>query len=238
MNKILLVAGASSDIGAALIKKTAKDYKLILAHYFHWNSQLEELQHAFPEKIIFLQADFSNVDNIQQMLYYIHEHRLEPDHVVFFPALKSYTKKFAKTEWESFDKGWEISVRSSVLIAQNLLPYMQKKKYGKIIFMLTSYTCDSPPKYQVSYTTVKYALLGLLKSLAVEYADKGITINGVSPDMIQTKFLSELPQILIDQYAEGRPQKKLLQVEDVIPAFIFLLSEGADNISGENIRIY
>jgi 3-oxoacyl-[acyl-carrier protein] reductase len=94
-----------------------------------------------------------------------------------------------------------------------------------------------PPKYQTAYTTVKYALLGLMKSLATEYASKGITINGVSPDMIQTKFLSNLPGLIIEQYAESRPQKQILKVDDVIPTFAFLLSDGADNINGMNIGI-
>lgn len=72
--------------------------------------------------------------------------------------------------------------------ADGRIPNMAKKKYGRIVFMLTSCTINNPPKYQSSYVTVKYALLGLMKALAVEYADRGITVNGVSPDMMETKF--------------------------------------------------
>ena len=114
---------------------------------------------------------------------------------------------------------------------------MQKQRSGKIVFMLTSYVVGMPPKYQAAYTTVKYALLGLMKSLAAEYADKGIAINGVSPDMIQTKFISQLPHLLVEQYAGTLPGKRILSVDDVVPAFQFLLSDGANLIHGENICI-
>ena len=61
--------------------------------------------------------------------------------------------------------------------------------------MLTSCTTNIPPKYLASYVTSKYALLGLVKALSNEYADKGIRINGISPSMIETKFLENIPLI-------------------------------------------
>ena len=61
---------------------------------------------------------------------------------------------------------------------------MAKRKKGKIIFMLTVHTCQTPLKGCADYITEKYALLGLMKALAVEYANKGITVNGISPGAI------------------------------------------------------
>ena len=83
----------------------------------------------------------------------------------------------------------------------------------------------------------KYALLGLMKSLSVEYADKGIMVNGVSPDMIETKFLKDIPDLVIRQNAERSPLKRNLTIEDVVPTFDFLLSDAADTITGQNIGI-
>lgn len=118
------------------------------------------------------------------------------------------------------------------------LPHMHRQRYGKIVLMLTANIFDKmPAKFQASYVAVKYALLGLMKSIAVEYEGKGITCNGVSPDMVRTKFLSDLPELLVEQYAANRPLKKILTVDDVVPAFEFLLSEGADCINGMNIGI-
>lgn len=237
MRNVLMVTGASSDVGTSLIQKVAANYEKIVAHYCHWNTQMESLKQELGEKIVFLQADFSDADSVQNMITAIQEQGLEPNHMVHFPAPKILAKKFCKTTWSDFDSGWEISLHSLFTILQTFLPHMAKQKYGKIIVMLTVCTWDKPPKYQACYTTVKYALLGMIKSLAIEYEGKGITFNGISPDMIQTKFLADLPELMIEQYASNRPAKQILTVKEVLPVFEFLLSEGANQINGENLRI-
>lgn len=237
MDKILLVTGASSDIGSELVRNVSQNYKKVIAHYYHWNENLECLKRETGDKIIFLQSDFSDLDSVTGLIHTIKEQGLEPDHIVHLPAPKMKIQKFVKEDWETFQNGWETSVHSLVEILQAFLPHMQKQKYGKIVLMLTSCTLDLPPKFQAAYTTVKYAMLGLMKSLAVDYMDKGITVNGVSPDMIQTKFLSELPEHLIEQYAEKRPEKRILRVEEVLPVLSFLLSEGAAHVNGMNLGV-
>ena len=114
---------------------------------------------------------------------------------------------------------------------------MAKNKYGKILVMLTSCTTNIPPKYLTSYVTSKYALLGLVKSLANEYSDKGIKINGISPSMIETKFLKNIPELLVQQNAMNSPTGSNLCVDDVIPMFEFLLSDKSNSITGQNIAI-
>ena len=103
--------------------------------------------------------------------------------------------------------------------------------------MLTDSVIGMPPKFLSPYITVKYALLGLMKSLAVEYAGKGITINAVSPDMMETKFLSGIPELVIEQNAKNNPLGRNLTVDDVIPAFEYFLSEKANVVTGQNIGI-
>lgn len=237
MNKTLLVTGASSDIGMALIENLNENYDYIIAHYNNWNSGLEKMKSKLGNKVYFFQADFSKENEVENFIVKIKENHLNPNHIVHLPATKIVAEKFLKIGWEEFDKGINISLKTAIKLTQEFLPEMKKNKYGKILFMLTSCTIDTPPKYQSAYTTIKYALLGLMKALAVEYADKGITVNGISPDMIETKFLKELPEIMIRQYEEKLPSKKILQVKDVVPTFRFLLSDGADNINGVNIAI-
>ena len=235
--KTLLVIGASSEVGSALIARVAERYEVIWAHYRQWNDHLEALKGQFGDKIRFLQADLSSVPDTERMISDIKSADLVPDHIVHLTADKVFMQKFTKTKWESFDRAWTLSARSAVLLLQAFLPKMQKRKSGKILFMLSSATMDTPPRCQAAYVTVKYAMLGLVKSLAAEYVDKGITVNGVSPDMIQTKFISEFPDLMVEQYASTRPRKRLLSVEEVVPTFAFLLSEEADGITGENIGI-
>ena len=235
--KTLLIIGASSNIGVKLIKKVSESYECVWAHYLHWNDELEELKKLLGEKIHFVCADLFQLTEIEKMISVIKESNFLPDHIVFFPMTRIKAQNFTKLTLKDYDNGWDLSIRSSIILSQAFLPKMKKNKYGKLIFMLSSVTSNNPPKYESAYITVKYALLGFMKSLASEYAQNGICINGVSPDMIQTKFISELPRLLVEQYAESKPQKRILNVDEVIPTFEFLLSEGADKINGENIII-
>ena len=85
--------------------------------------------------------------------------------------------------------------------------------------------------------TIKYALLGLMKSLSAEYIDKGITINGVSPDMIETKFLSNIPELIIEKNKVNSPLGRNIYIEEVIPVIQHMLSDLGASMTGQNIVI-
>ena len=235
--KTLFVTGASSDIGLSIIRRVSGEYDLIWAHYLHWSDRLDLIQAELGEKIHWLQADLTQPEALGAMINSIRDSGMEPDHIIHLPMPKVFTQRFLKTPWKDFEAGWEMALRSAVILLQAFLPHMQKQKSGKIILMLTSYTIGMPPKYQSAYVTVKYALLGLMKSLAVEYADKGITFNAVSPEMMDTKYIAELPHLLVEQVAASRPEGRILTVDEVAPTFVYLLSASADHITGENILI-
>lgn len=237
MNKVLLITGASSDTGISLIQRVCHRYDVILAHYCHSNERLLELRETMGDKLQLCQADFKELASVERMLAVIQERGIIPNHIVHISAQRTVNQRLHKTEWNEYAGAMETALRSIVLIVNRFVPYMKKAKEGKIIFMLTSCTLNNPPKYQVSYVVAKYALLGLMKSLSVEYAENGIMVNGVSPDMMDTKFLSDMPDLVIRQNAEKSPLKRNLAVDDVVPTFDFLLSEAADTITGQNIGI-
>lgn len=236
--KVLLITGASSEVGCSLIEKVIDDYNAIWAHFNSSDQQLERLKERFGEKIIPIQADFSDLKSTEKMIDYIIQDNRTPDHIVHLAALKAYNLQFHKYKWLDYQMGVDTSLRSIVMILERLIPKMRKQKYGKIIFLLTSCILGGvPPKYQSPYITIKYALHGLMKSLAAEYADQGITINAVSPDMMETKFLSKIEDIIIRQNAEKNPLGRNITVDDVIPAIVYLLSEEAAAVTGQNIGV-
>lgn len=236
-NKILLITGASSDMGIELIKRCYNNYDYIVAHYNKNKDQLEQLINICNDKLVLLQADFSNISDVNNLIKIIEERELYPTDIVHFPAADYEILRFIKMDWEMFQNEINISLKSIILILKKFLPRMAKNKYGKLVIMLSASTINVPPKYMTYYVTVKYALLGLMKALAAEYVENGIFINGVSPDMTKTKFLNNIPEIAIQRIEEDSPNNRLLTVEEVIPTIEFLLSEGANCISGQNICI-
>lgn len=235
--KCILVTGASSDVGMALIRKISINYTSVIAHYNRSGETIRQLSNELGEKIVPIQADFSKRESIDAMVSVIRKKNLIIDHIVHLAAPRFHIRKFIKENIDEMRRDYLSSTESIMIILKECITGMVKQKYGKIVFMLSSNVISYPAKYQSAYTVSKYALLGLMKSIAVEYAEKGITSNAVSPDMMDTKFVSDIPEIIVKQNAESNPGKRNLHVDEVITAFEYLLSEGADRVTGVNLPV-
>jgi len=241
---ILFVSGGSSELGRTLIRQVWGQYDRIVAHYCSHKEQLKALKAELegenaPEggKLVLAQADLACESQVKSLCSVLKEKELLPDHYVSFPAAPVRIEKFHKMKWEELENDMGLQLKSNVLMLQQFLPAMAKRKYGKAVLMLSSCTAGTPPKYWSAYTTVKYALLGLVKSLAVEYGEKGVRVNGVSPSMVGTKFVENLPHLVIEKNQMEHPLGRLARPEEVTGVIGMLLSEQGDYINGENIVI-
>ena len=236
MNNIIFITGASSDIGEALIKNL-KEECIIVAHYNSNNWRLLELQKETTNKIFPIQADFSSQESIIEMLDKIESEIGIPNKIIHLAAPKFENLRFRDVDWNNFQNEITVSLGSITLILNRFLPKMASQKRGKVVTILSSVVLGVPPKALSQYTTVKYALLGLMKALASEYADKKITINCISPSMVETQFLSQINERIVELAAEAHPLKRNATVLDVIPAILMLLSDDSAYINGVNIPI-
>lgn len=236
MNNIILIIGASSDIGLDLIKNIDEE-ALILAHYNSNAKDLIQLSSEIKNRLIPIQANLSDQDQIEKMLENIENEYGVPNKIVHLAAPKFENIRFKSLTWSDFQNDIDISLKSLILILTRFLPQMAKEKKGKVVCMLSSVTLNVPPKALVEYTTIKYALLGLVKSLASEYADKNIQVNAISPSMVETKFLDNINEKFIELSAYNHPLKRNAAVSDITPAIKMLLSKESDYINGVNIPI-
>ena len=236
MNNIILITGASSDTGIELIKSLNEKH-IIIAHYNNNKKRLLEVQKKSKNKIILVNADFSSQNSVIEMIDKIEYEIGVPNKIVHLASPKTKNIRFKDDNWENLQSQLNFSLGSITVILNRFLPKMAKNKYGKIVCMLSSYTIGVPPKAMSQYVTVKYALLGLMRSLASEYSSKKITINSVSPSIINTKFLSDINDRIIEITAESHPLKRIAEVNDVVPSIIMLLSDQSDYINGVNLPI-
>ena len=202
------------------------------------NDKLVELQEQVgSEKMTLVQADLTKEEDIIQFIGEVRTICDCPSHIVHFPAPVCNNSKFHKIKWEVFQREYDISLKSAVLILQAFLPGMAKAHYGRVLFMLSYVVNNVAPAYCSNYVVTKYALLGLMKSLATEYASKGITVNGISPAWVNTRYIDNQPDMLKEQNAASSPLGRNLEVDDIVPAMEFLLSDGASCVNGENLTI-
>jgi len=233
---IILIIGASSDIGLNLIKNISGD-ALIIAHFNSSNEQLLKLSENISNELVTLKADLSTDSEINELLDTIESDYGIPNKIIHLAAPKFKHVRFKDIVWESFQNEIDISLKSVILILNRFLPQMAKRKEGKVLIMLSSVVINVPPKALTQYTTIKYAMLGLVKSLASEYADKNIQINSISPSMINTKFLDEINEKLVELNAYTHPLKRNAQIDEVTPIIKMLISKESDYINGVNIPI-
>ena len=235
MSKIIVITGATSDIGLDFIK-SIKDECLILAQYNSNKDKLIELQTATNCTIVPIGADFNNEDNILKFIQEIEGYGV-PDCVIHLAAPKFANIRFRDISWENFQSEFNISFRSIMLILNAIMPKMAILKRGRVICMLSSVTIGVPPKALTQYTTIKYSLLGLMKSLASEYGEKGVTVNSISPSMIETGFLSNINEKIIEISAQNNPLKRNATPSDITPTILMLMDEKSAYINGVNIPI-
>lgn len=235
---VLLVIGASSDMGMALIRSSQSKYDRIIAHYNHMNEKLKRLCEDLGEsKITLIKADLSKEEEVFDLISLVQQQCDCPNHIVHFPAPICNNSRFHKIKWDVFQNELDIQLKSAVLILQSFLPKMAKMHYGRVLIMISYVVNNVAPAYCCNYVVTKYAMLGLVKSLASEYASKGITINGISPSWVNTKYIDNQPDILKEQYASNSPIGRNLNVEEITPTMEYLLSDGAACVNGENIII-
>ena len=236
MDDTILILGASSEIGLELISKIEGPCT-ILAHYNSSDENLLKLKSTIAPKLELIQSDLSSETQITELLNSIETKYGVPNKIIHLAAPKIENIRFKDINWSDFQREIDISLKSLILILGRFLPKMAKRKHGKVVCMLSSVTLNIPPKALTQYTTVKYAILGLMKSLASEYADKNIQINAISPSMINTKFLNNINEKMVELNAHSHPLKRNACVEDVVPTIRMLIGQDSDYINGTNIPI-
>lgn len=233
----ILVVGASSAIGCELIRQLSSRDSLILAHYHSGKDRLHKVASETNSPIIPIQADLSTVSGVNCFVKEIEATCGFPQKIVFLAAHKVTMSRFKDLDWEDFQHHLDMQLCTAVKVLAHFLPKMALAKSGRVIFILSSATLGVPPSAMAHYVTAKYALLGLMRSLASEYAGKQICINAISPSMIETPFLSQIPEKIIELTAQQHPLKRNALPSEIASVISFLLSKEASFITGVNIPV-
>jgi 3-oxoacyl-[acyl-carrier protein] reductase len=237
---IVLITGASSDIGVELVRRLAVGSVTVLAHGRSKIDRIEALAGATeaPARVVPLRADVGDVGQVQGLIDTVLNDYGTPRGFVHLPALPLQLVRFTDQTWEHLLTDLELQLRSAMLLLQSLLPRMRSlERRAKAVLMLSSATVGVPPASMTSYVVAKYAMLGLMRALAAEYADKSVNINAVSPSTVETRFLDDVPHKFAEISAARSPLKRNATPADIVPLIQFLLSAESDYVTGINIPI-
>ena len=100
--KVLLVLGASSDLGVELIKNVEMNYDKIIFHYRSMSEKIKKLQEKYSKKLLCIKADFCNENEYEKIIKEINDNQLVPTAIVHFASSNAEQVRFHKQNWESF----------------------------------------------------------------------------------------------------------------------------------------
>lgn len=145
-------------------------------------------------------------------------------------------KLFSDISESDWDRMFDVNVKGIFRVTKSFLPYMIKKKSGKII-NVSSIWGEVGSACEVHYSASKAAVIGFTKALAKELSLSGITVNCVSPGMIESLMNAHLSAEEIKEIEEEIPLKRAGTPKEAANAMLFLASDMADYITGQVISV-
>ena len=232
-DKKILITGATGGIGKALVKKFLSLDGNVLATGTKIE-KLDALKKEFP-KINVLKFDISEHSKIEEFIENVNSQLTGLDVVVNNAgiALDNLSLRMKNEEWQ---KVIDINLSSTFYLCKFAIKKMLKSKYGKVI-NITSIVGHTGNLGQSNYAASKAGIVAMSKSLAIEYANRNITINCVSPGFIQSNMTDKIDEKIKTALTSRIPMSKLGTGEDVSNTVAFLSSDAASYITGETIHV-
>ena len=232
-NKKILITGASGGIGKELVKKFVNLGGNVIGSGTK-SEKLDLIKKEFPDIKIkkFDNADHSRIEE------FINEVVLELGGIDILinnagTNMDNLSLRMKDDEWK---KVIDINLTSTFLLTKHAIKQMLKNKFGRVV-NITSVVGHTGNLGQSNYSASKAAIIGMSKSLAIEYAKKNITVNCVSPGFIATRMTSNIAE-KVKLYLTSRiPMGKLGTGEDVSNCVAFLSSDQASYVTGETIHV-
>jgi len=232
-NKKILITGASGGIGNELVKKFISLGGNILGSGTK-TEKLDKLKKNYPT-IKVKKFDMAEHSRIEE---FIDNASLELGGLDILinnagTNLDNLSLRMKDDEWK---KVIDINLTSTFLLSKYAIKKMLKNKYGRIV-NITSVVGHTGNVGQSNYSASKAGIIGMSKSIAIEYAKKNITVNCVSPGFIVSDMTMNIAE-KVKLYLTSRiPMGKLGTGEDVSNCVAFLSSDQASYITGETIHV-
>jgi len=228
----ILVTGGASGLGEAITRKLAQNPEnSIIFTYNKSVSNAELLLTQLPNTIA-VYCDFNDLNSVNNLLIEMKVHDLD---ALVNNALTNLTKNhFHKIDLVNFALSFENNVLPVLSITQEAIRIFRKKKFGRIVNVLTSFLINTPPLGLSEYVANKAYLLEMSKSWAIENINFNITSNSVSPSLMSTDLKRYTDERILAQMIESHPLKKILTTEEVAESVNFLINSSS-NINGINL---
>lgn len=238
--RAVIVSGASRGIGAAIAKALAAGGYPVVINYLRNDEEANRVKDEITNhggRALLCKANIADEAQVGKMVQLALETYDGLSGLVNNACGAIAPGEFVDLAWTDLQEHLDVQLRGAFNLTKAALPHLLQRKCGVVVNVASVYADSVPPVKILPYVAAKSALVGFSKALAAELGPQGIRVNIVSPGMTRSDFISNVPEKTKLSTKMQTPLRRLAEPDDIAGAVLFLFSDGASFISGENIRI-
>jgi len=249
--KHALVTGSTSGIGLGIAEGLAKAGVNLVLNGFGDKNDIEALRMRlatdYGVQVLYDGADMSKGSDIARMMSELAAKTGGIDIVVNNAGIQhvSPVEEFPDAKWDAI---LAINLSSAFHTTKAAMPYMKKRRWGRIVNIASAHGLVASP-FKSSYVAAKHGIMGFTKTIALECAEDGVTVNAICPGYVLTPLVEkQIPdtakarglteeQVKKDVLLAAQPTKQFVTVEQIAATTLFLCSDAAASITGSHIAV-
>jgi len=244
--KVALVTGSTSGIGLGIARELAKAGANLVINGFGEAAAIEEIRQDLETsngvKVIYSAADLSHPEAVADMTK-LAETELGGVDILVNNAGIQYVAAIEDFPPEKWDAIIAINLSSAFHAIRLVVPGMKAKNWGRIINVASAHALVASP-FKSAYVSAKHGIAGLTKTVALEVAEHGITVNAICPGYVMTPLVkNQIPEqakargisedaVIRDVLLAAQSTKRFVEVEELAALALFLCGDGARSMTG------
>lgn len=225
-NQVAIITGGADGIGKAISLRLALEGAQVVIFDIN-EKKLADIKEQFSAsqwKCSTLVVDIANEQSVQQAMAKTYAAYGKIDVVINSAGIVGPTgTSITDYSFDSFQQVCQINLFGAFLVAKYALKYMAKEQYGRLLLIASIAGKEGNPN-MAGYSASKSGVIGLVKGLGKEFAEKGITVNGLAPAVVKTAMNEDTAPEQLAYMTEKIPMKRLGTVEEVAAIATFIVS--------------
>jgi len=232
--QVALVTGASGGIGGAIASALHKQGAHVIISGTNIKA-LEELAAQLKDRVNVMSCNLSDDEAVSNLVDQAHEIAGRLDILVCNAGITRDNLSLRMT-LEDFDDVIKINLRSAFILNKSAIKKMIKQRHGRII-NISSIVGFTGNLGQANYTAAKAGMVAMSKSLGLEVASRGVTVNCIAPGFIATAMTEKLKPEMQEELLKKIPCARLGNPEDIANGVVYLASKEAEYVTGQTLHI-